>query len=362
MTSTTAAAPRPFVAGTDLATIAELQQVAARRRLEVISLGAGVQSTTLALMAAKGELPRPDVALFADTGWEPRAVYDHLARLEAALPYPVLRVSEGNLRDDLLNPGRQFAAIPYFTQRDPGPCGLCAASGRVDGERCTRCNGTGHDNGRGVGRRQCTGEYKLTPIRRALRVLLGASAPDYRRVPTGRAATQWVGFSTDEVGRANRRKDSHGVQYLDTRYPLLEADIDMSRADCERWLRRHGWEARKSACIGCPFHGNRQWRELRDHDPAGWADAIEVDRAIRRGGSGSAEDAALNGEAYLHRSFLPLEVAPIDRVTRHEWRDRQLDIFDAALDAELDAELEAAEEGRYTSCSPYGCDDGEAVA
>jgi len=43
--------------------------------LRVLSLGAGVQSTTLALMAAHGEIEPPDCAIFADTQWEPRAVY-----------------------------------------------------------------------------------------------------------------------------------------------------------------------------------------------------------------------------------------------------------------------------------------------
>jgi hypothetical protein len=44
-------------------------------RLRVLSLGAGVQSTTMALLAAHGEIgPMPDCAIFADTGWEPRAV------------------------------------------------------------------------------------------------------------------------------------------------------------------------------------------------------------------------------------------------------------------------------------------------
>jgi 3'-phosphoadenosine 5'-phosphosulfate sulfotransferase (PAPS reductase)/FAD synthetase len=47
-------------------------------QLRVLSLGAGVQSTTLALMAAHGEIEPPHCAIFADTGWEPRAVYDHL--------------------------------------------------------------------------------------------------------------------------------------------------------------------------------------------------------------------------------------------------------------------------------------------
>ncbi len=53
-------------------------------RLRVLSLGAGVQSTTLALMAAHGVVgPMPDCAIFADTGWEPKAVYDHLAWLRS---------------------------------------------------------------------------------------------------------------------------------------------------------------------------------------------------------------------------------------------------------------------------------------
>lgn len=47
--------------------------------MRIISLGAGVQSTTMALMAAHGAItPMPDCAIFADTGWEPIAVYDHL--------------------------------------------------------------------------------------------------------------------------------------------------------------------------------------------------------------------------------------------------------------------------------------------
>lgn len=43
--------------------------------LRLLSLGAGVQSTTLALLALDGTLPGLDGAVFADTGWEPAAVY-----------------------------------------------------------------------------------------------------------------------------------------------------------------------------------------------------------------------------------------------------------------------------------------------
>jgi hypothetical protein len=291
--------------------------------LQLLSLGAGVQSTVLLLMSVHGDLPKLDAAIFADTGWEPPAVYEHLERLtevSAEAGIPVLRVSNGNLRSDSLDPAHRYASIPYFI-RNP-------------------------DGSEGMGRRQCTSEYKLAPINRKVRELLGARAPDFRRVPKGRTAEQWIGFSTDEIGRVS---DSLPVSYITKKYPLL--DLGMSRTDCERWLRARGWASvAKSACVGCPFHGNRMWRDLRDNHPAEWADAVAFDEAVRKGGG---RGAPLNGEAFLHRSRVPLPEAPIDRVTAGEWKDRQGNIFDAIADVE--------EEGDPDGCSPYGCRSGEAA-
>jgi hypothetical protein len=66
------------------------------RPLRILSLGAGVQSTTLALMAAHGEIGHVDCAIFADTQWEPRAVYVHLGWLASSnvLPFPIHIVFE----------------------------------------------------------------------------------------------------------------------------------------------------------------------------------------------------------------------------------------------------------------------------
>lgn len=50
--------------------------------IRTLSLGAGVQSTTIYLLACEGVIPPFDAAIFADTGWEPRRVYEHLERLE----------------------------------------------------------------------------------------------------------------------------------------------------------------------------------------------------------------------------------------------------------------------------------------
>ena len=69
----------------------------------IISLGAGVQSSTMALMAAHGEItPMPDCAIFADTQWEPRGVYQWLSWLETQLPFPVHRVTAGSVRDAVI--------------------------------------------------------------------------------------------------------------------------------------------------------------------------------------------------------------------------------------------------------------------
>ena len=109
-----------------------------------LSLGGGVQSSTMALMIAHGELDNVDAAIFADTQWEPRKVYDWLDWLEAEIQrcphaFPIYRVTKGSLRDAAIrsknSSGGRFASIPWHI---------------------TMPNGD-----RGMGRRQCTREFKI---------------------------------------------------------------------------------------------------------------------------------------------------------------------------------------------------------
>lgn len=96
--------------------------------IHIISLGAGVQSSTMALMAAAGEItPMPVAAIFSDTQAEPKNVYTWLDWLEKQLPFPVVRVSAGNLRDDILTPywsnknqKHTFESIPAYILNDDG--------------------------------------------------------------------------------------------------------------------------------------------------------------------------------------------------------------------------------------------------
>lgn len=234
-------------------------------RVRTLSLGAGVQSTTLALMAARGEVgPMPDAAIFSDTGWEPQAVYTHLAWLMQQLPFPVHIVTGGDLRGDIIakaNGGRRTPAVPFFTRLADGKKGMMP--------------------------RQCTRDYKVRPVRRKTREMLG------HLTPKG-GAEQWLGISTDE---ATRMKPSQ-VQYIVNRWPLIEKA--MSRQDCLAWLERNGYpRAPKSACIGCPYHDDRQWLDIKA-DPVAWADAVAADAAIRNPPS-------LRGQQFMHRSCVPLD-------------------------------------------------------
>lgn len=338
----------------------------ADRTIRTLSLGAGVQSSTLFLLAAEGRIPKPDVAIFADTGWEPAAVYQHLDRLEREVAQPagipILRVTNGNIRSDALDPEHKFVSMPTFTV---GPCQTCTPrghlgtvygfTGEVGGKQytdftgvCPRCKGEGVQHG--IGRRQCTAEYKLRAIMKAIRELLGYPHPMY--IPASVYAEQQIGISRDEIGRA---RDAE-VRYLHNQYPLLDlagaADgrAGWTRSDCRRYLAAQGWESTpRSACVGCPFRGNREWRAMRDERPAEWADAVAFDYALR---TVPREDGI---REYLHRSCVPLDQAPIDRVTAHEWKSRQTDVFGQIADAAL-------ENGDPDGCGPWTCRSGQPVS
>jgi hypothetical protein len=95
---------------------------------------------------------------------------------------------------------------------------------------------------------------------------------------------------------------------------------------------------------------------MRDNRPDEWADAVDFDRQIRSGNArGNANGKPLLREAYLHASRVPLDQAPIDRVSWHEWKTRQTDIFGQIADAE-------AEDGDPDGCSPWSCRSGSAAA
>ena len=242
--------------------------------LTIISLGGGVQSSVMALMAAEGLIkPMPDFAVFADTGWEPQGVYRHLDWLESQIPFPVQRVRNGNIRDDILagtnSTGQQFTSIPVF---------VYSGSGK-----------------KSIIKRQCTREYKLSPIETELRDLLGLG---YRQaVPKGMFVELWIGISRDEIIRMKPSR----LPWVQNYWPLI--DLGMTRSDCQAWFnaRYPDRVLPRSACIGCPYHTDAEWMEMQQHDPDSWADAVFVDDALRA----TARAERFGGGMYLHSSRIP---------------------------------------------------------
>ena len=257
--------------------------------LKILSLGAGVQSTAVLLMSCKGELPKLDAAIFADTGWEPKEVYEHFEWLKAEAEkagIPVYIVSIGDIRANHLKAkfrvsnskeGRYQIDMPVFSKR-------------------------GIDTG--ITTRQCTSEYKIKPVERKVRELLGYKKG--QRIPPD-SAQQWLGISTDEIRRAKISK----VKWYDLHYPLL-IDKRMSRADCLSWLEKNYPERKipRSACIGCPFHSNEEWSRMKNEDPVSWEDAVDFDKKLRDLDAG--KDKGLAGKLYLHSSCVPLSEVDFD--------------------------------------------------
>ena len=245
--------------------------------LTVISLGGGGQSSVMALMASGGAFGQlPDCAIFADTHWEPPSLYTHLDWLAERLAFPLYIVDNGrSLREDaksLTNHSgnRGFIDLPVY---------LKGRDGESDG----------------MGRRQCTEHYKIAPVRRNMRELLGLSKG--QRVPTGTAVELWLGISTDEAIRMRPSRDG----WIRNRYPLIEAG--MSRMDCmEWWKARYNRPLERSACIGCPYQSRRRWVETKRRWPELFDEAVEIDANMRG-------KLAFAKEPYLHPRRIPLAQA-----------------------------------------------------
>jgi len=238
----------------------------------ILSLGAGVQSSTLALMAAHGEItPMPTCAIFADTGNEPGHVYEHLAFLKTLLPFPVYEVSAGNLIADALADKRS-ASLPYFTED------------------------------RGMHPRQCTSDYKIAPVDKKIRELLGLKRGQHW--PKEKVVDKWFGISLDEIQRM-RVSQRPAVE---NQYPLI--DKRMNRWDCLNWMRDNGYpKPPRSACIVCPFHDNEEWHRMKAENPNDWAFAVSFDEQVR--------NKVGNDAVYLHRDRVPLDQVDLSTAADH---------------------------------------------
>lgn len=254
--------------------------------MEIIALGMGVQSVAMYLMSSTGHLPRADFAIMADPGKEREDTYRYMEFLlewqqaNGGIPIVVSRLN--NLFQDLLDATRadsgRFVSIPAYVSNH-GTVGML--------------------------RRQCTHEYKIRVMDRAIRDLYGLSKGQ-RCPPTG----IWKGISMDEIDRMTHPRESYKTHY----YPFtgfwfgkndfgrLVQGCPMTWAGLMTWLASNGYKVPvKSACVFCPYRSDSSWRALKQESLADFAAAVKVDEAIRKDGRGK-----IKNERYLHKSLRPL--------------------------------------------------------
>ena len=240
--------------------------------LNILSLGCGVQSSCLAFMSKHQEIEPFDRALFADTGGEPREVMEWFDYLKSELPFPIDIVKH---KDGLTTEIER--AVAGEVNRLGNPPFYTNEGGEV-----------------GLLNRLCTVEFKIVPLKKRCRELIGLK-PRQRAGDKVRIY-QSIGISLDEIQRMKQSQD----KWIEFKFPLI--DRRMRRGDCIEWMKRNGYpEPPRSACVYCPYHDNKKWREIKMTDKESWNEAVRVDKLIRNGIGKTRR------QLYLHQSGKPLD-------------------------------------------------------
>ena len=259
------------------------------KTIQVLSLGAGVQSSTLALMAAKGEVtPMPEAAIFADTGNEPAEVLDNLERLKKLLPFPVYTVKKkgGTLAEQVLKVKLSKHGNLYLPYQLPWYY-------------------SNKQEQTVVGMRTCTNHFKIQPVSKKIKQLL--------KEHDAQKCILWIGISWDEIQRVKDSRDNKIVH----RYPLV--DKRLTRASCIEWNHKHELPVPpRSACTFCPFHNHEEFVKMKRDDPDTFKEATDFDDQL-----GEASRKTALGEVFVHRSLTRLK----DVDLRSDEDKGQLDFF-----------------------------------
>lgn len=187
--------------------------------LQVLSFGGGVQSTAMILMIKEGLLPKPDIIIHADTGSEMPYTHEIIDKLkpliaEMKIPFEIVTSHHGKLHE-------------YYKSKSTVPV---------------------------VGVRSCTVNFKILPQRRFIRSIVGKG--------NGKLLAEcWLGITIDE----SKRKIESELKWIGNKFPLL--DLNISRKDCLKINKKHGFEVKKSGCFLCPYGGKKWFVSLYRNNP-----------------------------------------------------------------------------------------------
>lgn len=145
--------------------------------------------------------------------------------------------------------------------------------------------------GRGQIAHRCTREFKVAPMRRAQSAWL-------KRIGQPKRIEKWVGFASDEVGRAVKANAKRDVAWERLAFPAIyhRRHREQQHADLVSWGAK---VPRFSMCTICPWKTPGRWHDTPE---AQRARVIEVDESIRDLTACGVTD----GDAYLTDQLIPV--------------------------------------------------------
>lgn len=257
-----------------------------RKAYRFLSWGGGVQSTTLAIMAARGDIPPVDAIIHSDTRFERTKTIENITWysewLKSYGQNVIVTRSEYDIRDN-----NAHMHMPLWSQSG-GPL-----------------------------RRQCTSVFKLIPLKRAMRIYAGysKSTPPH---PVKAQFTVLLGISWDESERMHKSR----IGYMKNIWPLISKR--MTRTDCKNYIEKLGLPVPvKSACIGCPYRDASTWKEIANESTDDFKIAVKFDNGVRNILPRDGADSAL----FVYRTGIPLAEVDFIKESFKERKTKQLPLF-----------------------------------
>lgn len=270
----------------------------------VLSFGAGTQSTHLLEEHFKGNI-HYDYIVFSDTGAEPEFIHEQVAwwkkrQKEYENTTPFITTNHNSMVHGLEEMLFRYILTDY--QRFQMPLYF----NRIDDE--------GNEVPAGMTPRQCTVDFKIIPVKQAVRqmILKKYGLAPRQRFPNNVAIIQDIGFSFDELRRVSTWQ-SPQYKYIYMSYPLVE--MGLSTQDSIDYLANNNFPIRRSRCYFCPFNCGSDraigmdWEEIIEDEPLSFLKAVWFDEKLREVVRSGKK--RLRNIPYFHYSRTPLrEVFP----------------------------------------------------
>lgn len=246
---------------------------------EAWKYGGGTQSVAIAALILQGKLPRPDIAIIADTGKERSSTWKYMDEVVAPklaeIGLPIIRAyaSDHAYYHEGVYNRKGTLLIPAFTDST-------GKKGKMSG--------------------YCNKWWKQDVVNNWLRRERGIRKEQVR---------SWIGFSADEWTRVNRMKQ--GAEYKEGRITFPLFDLGLRRKDSIALVEAMGWPTPpRSACWMCPNQLDAEWLDLKENYPAEFALAVQTEREMRE----------RDPNYWLHDSCRPLDTVAFTRGGDLFWR------------------------------------------